>query len=57
VTERLNALLEKSEITYDLLWALFKPNAMIYTTCVGSDKPSCVKYKFSEEKKAMNGVE
>ena len=56
-TERLNALLKKSEITYDLLWALFKPNAMIYTTCVGTDKPRCVKYNFGEEKKQMNGVE
>jgi hypothetical protein len=57
MTERLNTLLEKSEITYDLLWALFKLNAMIYTTCVGSDKPSCVEYDFGEQKKAINGVE
>lgn len=56
-TERLNALLEKREITYDLLWALFKPNAIVYTTCVGTDKPRCVKYNFGEEKKQINGVE
>ncbi|CZR66033.1 uncharacterized protein PAC_15933 [Phialocephala subalpina] len=56
-TERLSALLEKHEITYDLLWALFKPNAIVYTTCVGTDKPRCVKYDFGEERKQMNGVE
>ncbi|OWP06252.1 hypothetical protein B2J93_2490 [Marssonina coronariae] len=41
--ERLSALLEKCEITYDLLWAFFKPNAVLYTTCVGTGKPRCVK--------------
>jgi hypothetical protein len=56
-TERLDALLEKREITYDLLWALFKPNAIVYTTCIGTDKPRCVKYDFGEERKQMNGVE
>jgi hypothetical protein len=56
-TEHLNALLEKREITYDLLWALFKPNAIVYTTCVGTGKPRCVKYNFGEERKQMNGVE
>ncbi|CAL3963695.1 unnamed protein product [Diplocarpon coronariae] len=40
--ERLSALLEKCEITYDLLWAFFKPNAVLYTTCVGTGKPRCV---------------
>ncbi|PMD60368.1 uncharacterized protein K444DRAFT_642994 [Hyaloscypha bicolor E] len=55
--ERLSALLEKREITYDLLWAFFKPNAVIYTTCVGTGKPRCVKYDFSEERKQIDGVE
>lgn len=50
-TERLNALLEKCEIIYDLLWALLKPNAIVYTTCVGTGKPRCVKYNFGEERK------
>ncbi|KAI6709035.1 AAA family ATPase [Diplocarpon mali] len=40
--ERLSALFEKCEITYDLLWAFFKPNAVLYTTCVGTGKPRCV---------------
>ncbi|KAK0707244.1 hypothetical protein B0T21DRAFT_275480, partial [Apiosordaria backusii] len=28
--DRLSALLAEGEITYDLLWALFKPNANVY---------------------------
>jgi hypothetical protein len=55
--ERLSALLGKCEITYDLLWAFFKPNAVLYTTCVGTGKPRCVKYDFSEERKQIDGVE
>ncbi|KAH8759552.1 hypothetical protein F5882DRAFT_453760 [Hyaloscypha sp. PMI_1271] len=56
-TERLTALLEKREITYDLLWAFFKPNTVVYTTCVGTGKPRCVKYDFGEERKQMGGVD
>jgi hypothetical protein len=33
-----------------LLWALFKPNSVIYTTCLGTRKPRCIKYDFGEEK-------
>jgi hypothetical protein len=54
---RLNTLLEKREITYDLLWALFKPNAIVYTTCVSTGKPRCVKYDFGEERKQINRVD
>jgi len=32
-TERLVPLLKHSEITFDLIWALFKPNDLLYTTC------------------------
>lgn len=35
-TERLLPLLEYGEITYDLLWALFKPNTPICATCFGT---------------------
>ena len=56
-TERLTALLEKREITYDLLWAFFKPNTVVYTTCVGTGKPRCVKYDFGEERKQVAGVD
>lgn len=55
-TERLVALLADRKITYDLLWALFKPNTHVYTTCPGTGKPRCVKYDFGEEKKTNQGV-
>lgn len=31
--------LESKEITYDLLWALFKLGALVYTTCPSTCKP------------------
>ena len=55
-TQRLVPLLENGEITYDLLWALFKPNSVAYTTCSGTKKPRCIKYDSGEEK-TVNGVE
>jgi hypothetical protein len=50
-TERITALLQGHEITYGLLWALFKPKMVVYTTCFSSGKPRCVKYHFGEERK------
>src|ERR1700712_3510333 len=41
-------LLESREITFDLLWALFKPNDFVYGKCLGSDKPRCVKFDLGE---------
>jgi uncharacterized protein DUF7025 len=29
-------------IIYGLLWALFKPSTLVYTTCLGTGKPRCV---------------
>jgi hypothetical protein len=49
-TQRLIPLLGRREITYDLLWALFKPNSEAYATCSGTRKPRCIKYDFGEEK-------
>ncbi|OBT86393.1 hypothetical protein VE02_05287 [Pseudogymnoascus sp. 03VT05] len=43
-------------ITYDLLWALFKPNTLVYTKCFVTGKPRCVKYDFGEERKTNSGV-
>ncbi|KAL5344673.1 hypothetical protein ACLOAV_010365 [Pseudogymnoascus australis] len=54
--QSLNPLLEDGHITYDLLWALFKPNTLVYTTCFGTGKPRCVKYDFGEERKTNSGV-
>lgn len=49
-TQRLIPLLDSGEITYDLLWALFKPNTVVYGKCLGTKKPRCIKYDFGEEK-------
>lgn len=53
--QRLHSLLENGEITYDLLWALFKPNSMVYSKCFGTKKPRCVMYDSGEEKETSNG--
>jgi hypothetical protein len=55
-TERLAGLLAEGKITYDLLWALFKANGHVVTTCRGSRKPRCVRYDFGEEKETTQGV-
>ena len=56
-TKRLTALLEGKEITYDLLWSLFKPNTVVYTTCYGTHKPRCVSYRFGEERTMDDGTD
>ena len=53
---RILPLLVSGEITYDLLWALFKPNTFAYTTCPGTQKPRCIKYDFGEERTTSDGV-
>ncbi|KAG4423704.1 hypothetical protein IFR04_003129 [Cadophora malorum] len=35
-TERLVPVLEQHQITYDLLWTLFKPNGLAHTKCFGT---------------------
>ena len=52
--QRLLPLLEDGQITYDLLWALFKPNSIIYSTCLGTEKPRCVTYDNGEEGETSN---
>ena len=54
---RFRSLLRNRQITYDLLWALFKPNADIYTTCPGTGKPMCVRCNHGEEKTRANGAQ
>ena len=49
-TKSLELLLKSGEITYDLLWALFKPNKPVFTTCHGTHKPRYVKFDYGEEK-------
>ena len=52
---RLSALLENNEITYDLLWALYKPSTPVFTICPGSQQPRCVEYISGEEQKTAQG--
>jgi hypothetical protein len=44
------------EITYNLLWALFKPNTFAYTICPGTQKLRCIKYDFGEERTISDRV-
>src|SRR4051812_19538485 len=55
IGNRLSALLKNGEITYDLLWALFKPHTSVFTTCPGSEQPRCVEYVCGEEQKTSQG--
>jgi hypothetical protein len=54
-TQHLASLFRSGQITYDLLWALFKPNSLVYTTCSGTSRPRCVKFDFIEEKTTFEG--
>jgi hypothetical protein len=38
-----------------MLWALFRPNEPVFTTCYGTHKPRCVKFDFGEEKITNSG--
>lgn len=51
-THTLFSLWESKEIIYNLLWALFKPGTLVYTTCFGTKKPRCVICDSGEEKTA-----
>ncbi|KEY64860.1 hypothetical protein S7711_03857 [Stachybotrys chartarum IBT 7711] len=53
--DSLSILLAERKITYDLLWALFKPNVEVYTTCKGTQAPRCLLFTQMEERKDMNG--
>lgn len=55
-SSRLVPLLENGETTYDLLWALFRPNTILYTTCNGADKPRCVFLDYGGEIVAHDGT-
>jgi len=57
VTQRLTPLLANCKITFNLLWALFKPNAAVYDKCLGTNRPRCIKYSFGQQKLMKLGVE
>ena len=50
VLARLAELLVNNDITYNLLWALFKPNSMVYTRYLGTKEPRCIKLNFIKER-------
>ncbi|KAJ6020015.1 hypothetical protein N7522_000090 [Penicillium canescens] len=49
ISQRLESMLQYGHITYDLLWALFKPGCHVYTTCIGTKEPRCVRFDAGEE--------
>jgi hypothetical protein len=53
--DTLSHLLLGSKITYDLLWALFRPNAEVYTTCKGTKASRCLLFTQIEQRKDMSG--
>ena len=57
IGRRVASLLAGGEITYDVLWALFKPNDKVYGTCLGTRKPRCIIFDSGEEKKLDDGTE
>ena len=46
--EEMTQLLAHGEITYDLLWALFKPNETVFTNDQDSEQPRSFIYDFGE---------
>ncbi|EED11527.1 conserved hypothetical protein [Talaromyces stipitatus ATCC 10500] len=55
LSQQIYDLLQHGEITYDLLWFLFKPNEIVYTTCDGTGKPRCLRFGIGEEKTTLFG--
>ncbi|KAJ5100784.1 ATPase AAA-type core [Penicillium angulare] len=49
ILRRLESILQHGHITYDLLWAIFKPGCHVYTTCFGTGEPRCVIFDAAEE--------
>jgi hypothetical protein len=54
VAKLLYPLLQHQEITFELLWALFLPNTLIYTICPGTKEPRCLKLDWGQQKEFMN---
>lgn len=56
VIEQLNLLRESQRITWDLIWALFKPGTLLFATCPSTGLPRCLRYDYLE-KKTIRGHE
>jgi hypothetical protein len=48
-------MLQHGHITYDLLWALFKPGSHVYGRCFGTGEPRCVIFDAGEETTDYDG--
>lgn len=46
--KKLESLLSDASISYELLWALFLPNTLVYTLCPGSGEPRCLKLEWGD---------
>lgn len=55
IIKTLPKLLERGEMTFDLLWTLFPPNTVVYTSCVYSEEPKCLVFDFGEERTLKKG--
>lgn len=53
VASVLYPLLEHCEITFELLWALFLPNTLVYTVCAGSSEPRILKLDCGQHRQDM----
>ena len=54
IKKRLYPLQKAGNITFDLLWALFKPNEIAVTSCYGSwDEPRCFKVEYANKCASM----
>lgn len=56
VIEQLNVLRGSQKITWDLIWALFKPGTLMFATCPSTGLPRCLRYDYLE-KKTIRGHE
>jgi hypothetical protein len=52
-TNQLSSLLAHRKITYDLLWAFFKPGTLMYLTCPFTGLPRCIRYSSGKETKTV----
>jgi hypothetical protein len=49
-SEKLKALLEHKEITFDLLRVFFRPNSIVYMDCATSEQPRCLMFDSGQVK-------
>lgn len=55
--QRLVSLRDSGEITFDLLWTLFKSNELVYGKCYGTKKHRCTRFDSGEVKEDDEGDE